>query len=412
VILLFTAVGNFLTLEAEACIAEWRAQYHIVEQMPIQRVAPYLHIDPASALALVDAIVCMADMEFVHPTLDFPVHKALALARDVRNLPESCTMSDGRKWKSIPFVIFCGGFTSGTVLLTKNKEHAHLCPSTHPFEALHLIQRIVDEYHDLVLRDYENLGILVRFKKGHAQIGPALKRKDPRAESEYYFAQGDRRKNTGWVTVKRDSEGLRQDVELFQVLLDRGVGETDMHRFFEEHPAILMEARLGIPISHQPNFARPKDHKPDFSLSPILGPQPDKMIELLELKSPTEKTLTRGLHRDFTAKVHHAVAQVRDYGCFLRDSANFNAVFRAFGYVPDNSNHAVLIGRASKNTGDAEAWIRRQSELNVEIITYDEILETQANQLRGPYTLRYGTPGYPADEPRLSKSHRTKRKPN
>jgi hypothetical protein len=216
------------------------------------------------------------------------------------------------KWRSIPFVIFCSTFNSDAGRLVREQTHAHIYSSFDPIIALDQIQKIVDEYQDRVLEDYLNLGILVRFKNGRAQIGPALKRKDPQAESEYYCAPGDRRSNKDWVTVKRDSEGLRQDVELFQMLLDRRASETEMHRFFEEHPAILMQARTGIPISHGPKFFRPKDNTPDFSFSPILGPQDDSVVELLEVKGPSEKTLTQGFHRGFTAKVHHAVDQVRD----------------------------------------------------------------------------------------------------
>jgi hypothetical protein len=165
------------------------------------------------------------------------------------------------------------------------------------------------------------------------------------------------------------------------MLLDRNATETEMHRFFEQHPAILMEARMGIPISHRPNFANPKDCKPDFVLSPILGPLDDGITELLELKGPAEKTLTQGLHRGFTAKVHRAVDQVRDYGRYLRDPANLQAILRALGYVPDNSRLAVLIGRAPKSPGEIEALMQRRGELDVRVVTYDEILETQANQL-------------------------------
>src|SRR6185437_11508388 len=101
---------------------------------------------------------------------------------------------------------------------------------------LRQVQRIVDDYHEDVLREYDNLGILVRFEKGRAQVGPALRLKDRRAEGRYYYPPRDRRNNRGWVTVKRDREGLRRDVELFRMLLDRRATETEMHRLFEEHP--------------------------------------------------------------------------------------------------------------------------------------------------------------------------------
>jgi hypothetical protein len=47
-----------------------------------------------------------------------------------------------------------------------------------------------------------------------------------------------------------------------------------------------MQARMGIPISHGPRLAKPKDNTPDFSFSPILGPWDDKAVELMELKAP------------------------------------------------------------------------------------------------------------------------------
>jgi hypothetical protein len=403
--LLFTSVANFLTFEAEECLRDWRARYHVVEQMPFERVANYLRFDYARGLALVDAIVCMADTDRIvydgarHlPTLDFPLEKALALAEDVRNLPETCTMRDGRKWRSIPFAIFSGLWDSSTWLLKRNQTHARIFTSSHSVIALNQIQDLVDQYQDRVLDDYRNLGILVRFVKGRAQIGPALRRKDRSVESEYYYAPGDRRSNKGWVTVKRDSQGLRQDVELFHMLLDKGASETEMHRFFEEHPAILMEARMGIPISHRPRFDSPENQTPDFSISPILGPLDEKLIELLELKGPRENTLTKGLHRGFTAKVKSAVDQVRDYGRYLHEPANIEAILRALGYIPDDSKKAVLIGRAPRNETDRETWAQRQSELDVQIVTYDEILETQASQIRRPYSIRFGTPRYPIQD--------------
>ena len=400
--LLFTSVGDFLTLEARTYLTEWRARSKIVERMPMQYVVPYLRFDIASTLALVDAIVCMADIDTIafaaeegRPGLDFALEKALVLAGDVRSLPESCSMRDGRKWNAVPFIIFCHTFGSGVM---RSIDGTHICGvSGYPALSLRRIATIVDEYHDRVLQEYENLGILVRFEKGRAQVGPALKLKNEIAEGRYYYSRGDRRNNQGWVTVKRDNEGLRRDVELFEMLLDMGASETDMHRFFEEHPAILMEARLGIPISHQPNFAAQKNQKPDFAFSPILGPWKDRMIELLELKGPLEVTLTGKLHRGFTAKVTRAIDQVRDYGHYLRDPGNLETVRRAFGYVPDDSSRAVLIGRAPKG-GDSEVWARRKMELDVEIITYDEILQKQADQLSRPYTLHYGTEAYPIDE--------------
>lgn len=397
--LLFTSIGNFLSLEAQTYLAEWRARSHVIERMPVQYVVPYLRFHPASALALIDAIVCMADTGFIAtdedgvPALDFPLEKALRLASDIRSLPGACTMRDGRKWNATPFIIFCQFYSA---LGGREGEAVHVFATGHPQACIRQIRRVVDDYHNRVLQEYENLGIMVRFEKGRAQIGPALKLKKRITEGQYYYAPGDRRNNRGWVTVKRDDQGLRNDVDLLQMLLDRNASETEMHRFFEEHPAILMEARLGIPISHQPTFIAQRNQKPDFAFHSILGPWNDRKVDFLELKGPADGTLTGRIHRSFTAKVCHAIAQVRDYGYYLHDPANVDAIRRTLGYVPDDSNHAVLIGRAPKET-DNEVWARRELEFGVQVITYDEILQKQAEQISGPYRLRYGTEGYPLD---------------
>jgi len=402
--ILFTSVNAMLTVEAQMCLAECRSCYHIVEEITIERVPSYLQFDNASKLALVDAIVCMADTvktayEYERPfyIIDSPLDKALRLAADVRNLPETCTMRDGRKWRSIPFVIFCDSPTSRDMLSKREKSHAHVFPPCEASDALKKIEDCVDAYHDRVLEGYANCGILVRIERGRAQIGPALAAKANRAENEYYFGPGDRRNHQGWVTVKRDRHGLRYEVELFRMLLDRRAGETEMHRFFEEHPSILMEARLGIPISHRPRFRRPEYNTPDFSFSPIFGPFNKKAVELMELKGPDVQTLRKGPHPGFSAKVNKAVDQVRDYGHYLKDPANMNAIMRDLGYIPDDSNLAVLIGREPRNDEEREIFEQRQSELSVKIITYDEILAVQENKLteRRPYKVLYGSPGYP-----------------
>ena len=102
----------------------------------------------------------------------------------------------------------------------------------------------------------------------------------------------------------------------------------------------------------------------------------------MELKGPGERTLSGGDHRGFSAKVKAAVDQVRDYARCLRDPINFRVIEEAFGYIPKESNLAVLIGRVPANDAEREVFERRQSELNVKIITYDEILQTQASQIK------------------------------
>lgn len=391
--LLCTTAGDYQSLEFRDEIAAWKEAGHIIELLSLERLATYLHFSPAASLALIDAIVCSTDISLFSwapgwtPAPNYELTRALRLAEDVRNLPESCAMRDGRKWKAIPFVILSslGRYSFEMTPEMRQNTHAHILTrySAFPGRTLRRIRDIVDEYQDRVLDDYRRAGIIIRFEHGRAQIRPALRRKQRCLETEYYCAQANRGDNKGWVTVKRDIDAIRHDVELLQELIDRRANETEMHKFFEEHPAVLMEARLAIPISHKPNFVQPKNWKPDFAFTPILGPELDGGIELMELKGPGERTLSRlrTVHPGFSAKVYSAVDQVRDYDRYLRNPANSQAILHGFGYVPDASRLAVLIGKMPSSDFQREVLERRRSEIDVRVITYDEILESQASHM-------------------------------
>jgi hypothetical protein len=237
-------------------VEEWRRRGHIVKVMPAERLASYLRFDPSNCFALVDAIICWANSNIVAfngPEMErlYPLDAALRLANELRELPKSCAMHDGRKWKQIPFVIFAGASENPVpYYLELPRNVVVLAPvcNWHSHVALVQIRDCVDSYYDRVLNDYRSAGLLIRFEKRHIQIGPALTARDPDAEGAYYLGHADRRDHRSWVTVKRDREGLSEDVETFRHLLERNASETEMHRFFEQHPAVLMEATGRIPL--------------------------------------------------------------------------------------------------------------------------------------------------------------------
>lgn len=389
--LLYTTIDDDIFNNREERISEWRKQRHIVELMPAERLENYLRFEISSTLALVDAIICEADTKIVSYNEDigdyegkYPLAKAVKLAEAVSSLPEHCAMRDGRKWKRIPFVIFANSLEDHSLMLYGESAAIVLPPAfnRYPSAALARIRNCVDEYYDRLFRDFQSMGMLIRFERGHAQVGPAMRKRDPDQESAYYSAKRDSRNNKGWLTVKRDNEGVTDDVEILQQLLDKDATEKQMQSFFEEHPALLMEALLGVPTSHRPNFLKPRNYKPDFALSPILGPWENATIELLELKGPAEQILTGRLHRGFTSKVHKAIDQVRDYDRYLHDPLNISRILQAFGYIPTRSKLAVLIGR-DPDRADIQTLYQRRSEVDVKVVTYDMILQTQAGQIRG-----------------------------
>lgn len=291
-------------------------------------------------------------------------------------------MRDGRKWKSIPFVLISDLDYHFTYPAEIERLKITLArPTPYTSDIIPKISDTVDDYIKRVLEDYHDLGLMITFEKGHARIGPALKKKDPEMESAYYYAPADRRDNKRLMTVMRDGEGLRADLELFQQLLDMGASERRMQQFFEDNPFFLTQARMGVQIAH-PSY-KTKRWSPDFAFTSILGFTDVKDIELLEMKGPAENLLnTHHHHPGFTAKLSSAIDQVRDYGHYLNNPTNEEKLLKQLGYIPTQSKLAVLIGRNVDKDEYREILEYRQSFVpDVEIITYDKILETQAAQM-------------------------------
>jgi hypothetical protein len=379
--ILLTSTGSLEDRGFKGTLDDWRASHHIVETMPFDRLITYLKFGSSSQRAAVDAIVCKADTD-PDGIGYYTLNSALKLSEDFRGLPESCAMRDGRKWKSIPFCIIADQpFYFVIPDQISRLGVTMIKPSPYPAQLLSAVKNAVDSYIKKVLEDYRDLGLLITFEKDRARLGPALKKKDLEMESAYYYAPADRRNNKRYMTVMRDSDGLRADVELFQELLDRKVSERAMQRFFEDNPFFLTQARLGIQIPH-PSYAT-KRWSPDFAFTSILGPTDVNDIELLELKGPDEKLLNKHKnHPDFSSKLSNAIAQVRDYGEFLSHPENERKLLRQLGYIPTQSKLAVLIGRDVDRDDYREAMARRLRYVpDVEVITYDKILETQAAQM-------------------------------
>jgi len=379
--ILLTTTGSSEDRHFKSLLDAWRAHHHIVETMPFDRLMGYLKFGTSSRWAEVDAVVCKADTDPDGIEI-YNLNRTLKLAEDFRRLPEACAMRDGRKWKSIPFAIiseqpYYFGYPDHFLQLNVTL----IRPSPYPTQALSLVKEAVDDYIKRVLEDYRDLGLMITFEKDRARIGPALKKKDPVMESAYYYAPADRRNNRRFMTVMRDSDGLRADVELFQQLLDMKVGERQMQRFFEDNPFFLTQARLGIQIPH-PSYVT-KRWSPDFAFTSILGPTDVNNIELLELKGPAETLLnSHKQHPSFTSKLTSSIDQVRDYGEFLDHPENERKLLKQFGYIPTQSKLAVLIGRDTDRDDQRDIFQRRLKHVpDVEIITYDKILETQAAQM-------------------------------
>ena len=366
--------------------------------MPGDEIVSYLLFAPASEFASIDAIVFLEPNSAVGfgqwpdgrvepiPLItpwEGQYHNA-ALSERIRNLPETCAMRDGRKWKRIPQIVLAkygrrheayDGLDVEFVLDVT--EWMLFSGYTSPV-TWEQIERIVNQYHKEATAEYERVGFLVVVDHGLFRVKRAYRKKTLN-ESEFYYGGKDRRRFQGFVTIGRDQDGVDHEALLFeQILNDPRADERELHNFFEEHPDLLAEAMMGTPISHRPNFVTNRQ-TPDFAISPILPRDSGDWVKLLELKGPRANILDnrRRLHRALAPAVHSAVAQVRGYDESIRDPLNLRAIEKALGYIPEFSERAVLIGRTPSH-GDAAIWEKRKAEQpGVRIITYDEVLEEQ-----------------------------------
>jgi len=272
------------------------------------------------------------------------------IAQKIRALPDSCAMRDGRKWKRIPQIVLTDhghrheAYDGLDVEFVVDVTEWMLFSGYASPITWSQIETIVNRYHQKAMPEYERVGFLVIADHGLYRVKRAFHKKTS-GESEFYYGGKDKRRFHGFVTIGRDNDGIGYEALLFEQLLnDPRTGEREIHKFFEEHPDLLAEAMMGVPISHQPYFPANKQ-TPDFSVSPILPRDSEQWVKLLELKGPEAKILAneRHLHRGLAQAVVQAIAQVNDYNESVHDPLNLRSVEKALGYVPRISERAVLI---------------------------------------------------------------------
>lgn len=333
----------------------------------------------------VDAIALIADGR-QHNDLKvadrFELTDAALLAHQLRDLPETVAMADGRKWSGIPIIVLGEpedvGHRAGIFPLLKGSDAKDIdavsLDSDTDFGADAVLKRIT-AYRQMVLSELDNLGFVVTYEAGRYRLGPALRAKDELL-GHYYFGPADRRSDR-IVTVDRDMIGIQLEIEQFEALINRrDVRERELQLFFEEHPHFL--SVLAQPIPHvQLRDGTGKLLIPDLILKPLVASRRDSKWEVLELKLPAAKvTSGKRTRRRLSHEVWQAISQLREYGSYFADPRNEAQITVALGHALKRPKLAVLIGRG--NADELEVIDMQQSYVpDVRIVTYDEILEQQ-----------------------------------
>jgi hypothetical protein len=286
-------------------------------------------------------------------------------------------MPDGRKWKSIPFLVLSKRSPFSDVFTDANKDTVFRYETID--SAFHVVEKRVRDYRQHLLDDLDNLGFLVKVENGRYRIGPAL---SPRKalESQYYHSLGDRREHSihKLYTVDRDLYGIQYEIEQFEALINKtDVTELDLQQFFEANPHFIVTAQLMHAIPHPRLEGDGRLLIPDFILKPIVAMKRDSKWEVLDLKKPHTELLTGKQQRvRFSHQVMNAITQLKDYGEYFKDSRNAENVGRVLGHQLKHPKLAVLVGRLKEDHIEA-LEIAQSREPDVRIVTYDEILEQQ-----------------------------------
>jgi hypothetical protein len=123
-------------------------------------------------------------------------------------------------------------------------------------------------------------------------------------------------------------------------------------------------------------------YQPDFVMKPRTGASVGTNWEILDLKLPDDALMTAGsVHPALSAKLTRAVQQLRNYREYFsrRDNETRGELITRFGYQPLHPRVAVLIGSRQRAEGIERA--QGSAALDVEIITYDDIVEFEESRL-------------------------------
>ena len=174
--------------------------------------------------------------------------------------------------------------------------------------------------------------------------------------------------------VSSETIQLQSAVEELEHLINSPIArERDFQNFFERYPDFILNDEYRE--AHPQLVLSPQDGevlKPDFVLEPI---DQYSFCDLLELKLPSAQLFVLKRNRPrFSAAVHEAAAQLREYSKFFEQEQNRKRFESAYPrlklYKP---RMFVIIGRRSTASPLLQREI--QSELpNLILRSYDEIL--------------------------------------
>jgi hypothetical protein len=236
------------------------------------------------------------------------------LAEWLRRQPKSWTMTDGRLWNTVPFVVILDRvfdrifhrLDHDPIYLTWRKGGG----AKAALEATAQLRDVVEAYWRRVVAELEDIGFLLRYEAGRLVVTTAFNAPADTAHLLYHSGAAPRRGRV--LTLRRNSEAARADVEAFEAIINNlEVTEARIHAFLEGHPDFLAERGALQPLSHiRLTSADGRVLVPDFVLRPVVSLWRDLNWKVLDLKKPQVPLLVGpARRRRLSAEIHAAIRQ-------------------------------------------------------------------------------------------------------
>jgi hypothetical protein len=362
------------------------------------------------AAAIAGGRIDLVILPTIMPWDDNPECETQRLCKQIRGLDERLSFSGMVRARAVPILINLSGPSSppdknsGSMLEFDPPLKVRL---KHEVVELHdasqwryLAWSVAPEQVDAILfqRRLEILGELelmgyaiTQDSSGRFTIGHLARR--PRDGARVLgAATSESLRHSGYVLLREDFDAAQRPYQRLKFLLEnfrtiatkkRVKPEQLFQRFFEEHPHFITKGAFEAYWS-QPRLALPEDPKryvePDFVLRPFVAARLGTRWTVMDLKLPDDRlTVSRNFHQTFSHRLTKAVQQLRDYREYFNRPDTAPMLLQHFGYQPINPRLAVVIGTTQHDDGIAR--LQGPSTLDIEVVTYDEILELEERRL-------------------------------
>jgi hypothetical protein len=244
----------------------------------------------------------------------------------------------------------------------------------------------IKNWRKKVLEELDSLG--VKFNSGFIDYEQLLTHKftilKPTQILSENFKLFPRKLNYYWLDYNKKQ--IERSIDDFIKMLKRSErigkkGEEKMyHNFLNNNPSFLLRDTFSN-YWYEPKFYKNSTEfeEPDYILKPNLSYETD--LSLLEVKLPNERFLTKSkFHPPLMAKLMKHIYQVNDYKDYLESDQFLTEINRIIGYIPKNINYNLLIGRLEdkeENSYMLEKRMRQINQMNLNLMTYDEIMDYQ-----------------------------------